>query len=820
MSVLDRKLGREFCASLWLLLAISLIITLGVGCYVGMATVYRSLQTAKADYYSRCRMADFSIELKKSPLAEIEQIGRLPGMAAIRPRISFYTTVDLPGAIKPVNGLVLSLPQRRTATVNDIFLRRGSYFTGRRQNEVIVNEAFAEHHKLAPGQWIHLLLNDRRQELFIVGTAISSEFVYLLSPGGIVPDPEHFGVFYLKEKYAQDVFDFDGAANQVLGVYSPGATVSPRSTLDEAERMLAPYGVISTTPLVDQASNRYLTQEIDGLASFAVVMPVIFLGVAAVVLNVLLTRLAEQQRTVIGTLKALGYFDRQIFLHFLKFGLAVGVMGGLAGCLVGYYMAGGMTVMYRLFYSFPRLDNAFYADIQASGLAISVICGVVGSLHGTRLVLKLKPAEAMRAKPPGGGGAILLEQIGWFWGRLSSGWRMVVRNVIRNRMRTAAGVFAAAMGAALLSSGFMMLQGSLYLVDFQFKWVMRSDIDLTFKNERSEAALLEVKSLPGVELAEPILSVAGTFSSPLKMGATAGLSSSECKRHPKNTAGQASSGTRHKKGAIVGLVRGAKLTMPRDLEARPIPIPASGLTMSRKMAEMLHVKRGDFVTFRTSRGLQRQHDVQVLEIAESYLGTAVYADFDYLNRLVGECGAMNQVQLLVDPSPPAQAALFEELKRMPSVEAVNCRADTVKSVEDTLVASMLGFICALIIFAGTIFFASILNSALIGLAERQREVATLRVLGYGPWQIGNLLFRESMIVTVLGTLLGMPIGYALTAGMALSYDSELFRFPVISTPLTWFATAVLALLFCTMAQMFVQRAIFKMDWLDALQSKE
>ena len=792
MSVLDRKLGREFWASLWLLLAISLIITLGVGCYVGMATVYRSLQTSKADYYNQCRMADFTVELKKSPLAEIDAIGRLPGVAAIRPRISFYTTVDLPTAEQPINGLVLSLPELREETVNDIFLRRGSYFTGRRENEVIVNEAFAEHHKLAPGQWIHLVLNNRRQELFIVGTAISSEFVYLLSPGGIVPDPEHFGVFYLKQKYAQDVFDFDGAANQVLGMYSPGAKVSRRATLDEAERILEPYGVITTTPLADQASNRYLSQEIDGLASFAVVMPIIFLGVAAVVLNVLLTRLAEQQRTVIGTLKALGYYDRQIFWHFLKFGLAVGVAGGLAGCLVGYYMAGGMTVMYRMFYSFPRLDNAFYADIQASGLAISVICGIVGSLHGTRLVLKLKPAEAMRAKPPGGGGAILLERIGWFWGRLGTGWRMVVRNVIRNRMRTAAGVFAAAMGAALLSSGFMMLQGSVYLVDFQFKWVMRSDIDLTLKDQRSEAALLEVRSLPGVDLAEPKLNVAGTFSN----------------------------GSHRKKGAVIGLVRGAKLTVPRDLEARAIPVRSCGLTMSRKMAELLNVKRGDFVAFRPSRGLQREERAQVLEIAESYMGTAVYADFDYINRLVGEYGAMNEVQLLVDPDPGVQKELFAQLKQLPFIQAVNCRADVVKSIEDTLIASMVGFIGALIIFAGTIFFGSILNSALIGLAERQREVATLRVLGYGPWQIGNLLFRESMIVTVVGTLLGMPIGYALTELMAISYDSELFRFPVISTALTWISTAVLALLFCTMAQLFVQRAILKMNWLDALQSKE
>ena len=242
--------------------------------------------------------------------------------------------------------------------------------------------------------------------------------------------------------------------------------------------------------------------------------------------------------------------------------------------------------------------------------------------------------------------------------------------------------------------------------------------------------------------------------------------------------------------------------------------------MSRKMAELLNVKRGDFVTFRPSKGLQREQRVQVSEIAESYMGTAVYADFDYLNHLVGEYGALNEAQLLVNHNPQEQKEIFSELKRLPAIQAVNRREDMVKSLNETLIQSMFGFIGALVLFAGIIFFGSILNSALIGLAERQREVATLRVLGYGPWQIGNLLFRESMIVTMIGTLVGMPIGYGLTVLMAISYNSELFRFPVVSTPGTWILTFILALLFCILAQLFVQRTILKMDWLEALQSKE
>ena len=730
MSVLDRKLRRNLRSSLGLLLAITSIIAVGVSCYVSMGTSYWNLEEAKRRYYAQCRMADFSIELKKAPLAAVAEVAALPGVVEIRPRIQSFTTVDIEGTPEPINGQVLSLPNAREPVINDIVLKRGSYFTDRRENEVIVNEAFAARHDLGPGQWIHLILNNRRQEVLIVGTAISSEFVYQLGPGAIVPDPEHFGIFYLKATYAEDVFDFDGAANQVLGLLAPEVRVMPGELLQRAEQLLTPYGVFTTTPRADQASNRFLTQEIAGLQSFAVVMPVIFLGVAAAVLNILLSRLAEQQRTVVGTLKALGYTNAQVFLHFLKFGLAMGLVGGLAGCAAGYVLGGAMTTMYRQFFEFPELDNHFYPGIQSTGLAISLVCAAMGSVRGTKAVLRLRPAEAMRPKPPRAGGAVLIERAAWLWSRLSSGWRMILRSISRSRMRTAAGIFAAAMGAAVLSSGFMMAQATPYLIDFQFKWIAKSDIDLALKDEQSDAALLEAARLPGVRRAEPTLSVACTFFN----------------------------GPYRKKGAVMGITPDAQLTVPRDIEARPIRIPAAGLAMSAKLAEILHLERGDLVTFQPIKGQRERLQAPVLEISESYVGTAVYADLQFLSRLVHEEFAVNGIQLAVDGNREHLAELYSQLKRLPAVEAINRRADMVENLEKTIVQNMMGFIVFLVLFAGVIFFGSILTASLISLAERQREVATLRVLGYGPWRIGGLLLRESMIVTVLGTLLGMPLG--------------------------------------------------------------
>ncbi|MEX0710933.1 MAG: ABC transporter permease, partial [Pirellulales bacterium] len=497
MSVLDRKLVRELKSTRGLLVAITSIMAVGVACYVALGFAYKNLSTAQRQYYARCRMADFSIEVNKAPLAELAALEKISGVVEIRPRIQFFATVDLERVSGPINGLVLSLPDRRQEVINDIVLQRGGYFSDSRANEVIVNDAFARRHGLHPGHWIHLLLNNQRQELFIVGTAISSEFTYLLGPGNITPDSEHFGVFYLKQTYADEVFDFEGAANQVLGRLAPG--VRPHEVLRRAELLLAPYGVLNTTPLEEQPSHRFLGNEIQGLEAFGVINPAIFLSVAALVLNVLMTRLTEQQRVVVGTLKALGYLDRQVLGHFLKFGLCIGLLSGVLGALLGYWLAEAMTALYRQFFQFPTLVNRFYPGTFVEGLLISLVCALAGSANGARAVLRLEPAEAMRQKPPAQGGPIFLERFTPLWSRLSFGWRMTLRNVVRHRFRTAAGIFAAAMGAALVVNSLMLVEATAYMIEFQFEKIQRSDVDLSFKDEMGSDALGELVHLPGVD---------------------------------------------------------------------------------------------------------------------------------------------------------------------------------------------------------------------------------------------------------------------------------------------------------------------------------
>ncbi|MCC9607174.1 FtsX-like permease family protein [Blastopirellula sp. JC732] len=788
--MLDRKLGRDLLQSRGLLLAIVSIMTLGIGLFVGMQSTYHSLSEAKQRYYANCRVADFWVDLKKLPLAEVDAVRRMEGIRQLQPRIQFAATVDLDNRVKPLNGLVIAMPEHRQPVLNDIMMVRGSYFTGRRENEVVINDKFAAANRISPGDWIHLLMNDRRQEFFVVGTAISAEFTYLLGPGALTPDPENFGVFYVPQRFAEDAYDFSGAANQLVGAVAPGTNLD--RLLDDIELQLSPFGVFSATPLKDYTSNYYISNEIEQLATFATFLPSVFLAVAALVLNVLMTRLARQQRVVVGTFKAIGYSDWTLFIHFLKYGAAVGVAGSIGGSALGMLLTQGMTAQYQTLFQFPDLHADFFPATHLTGLAVSLFCSILGSLYGARSMLVLKPVEAMRSDPPKNSGRIWLEHFPWLWGQLSSPWRAALRGMFRNRVRTAVAIFASMTGASILVAGLMMYEATDYFIRVQFEEIIRSDIDLSFKDVVDQAAINELRRLPGADLAEPMFSVACTLEN----------------------------GVHTRRSAVMGIAPGASLTSPRNEAGEPIAVPEVGLTLDRQLANILNVGRGDLVVLRPVQGDQTPKTVPVAQICDGMFGLSCYADIHYLNKLRGEEFAASGAQLKVNPAPGVIDDLYRELKRMPAIESVNARIDMINNMRKTFVQAQLVMIFSIILFAGIIFFGSVLNATLINLSEREREAATLGAIGYTRWEIGAMFLRESMLANVIGTLLGFPLGYQLVVLMTFTIDKDLIRFPVVTAPWIYIAGIVASISFALLAHAVVQRRINTMNLLEALQVKE
>ena len=790
---LDRMLLREIARGGGVLVAIALITAVGIMAFVSMLTTYRNLDQSRASYYARCRMADFWVDLKKAPLAEVELLRDVPGVADLHSRISFSVLVDLADVAKPLGGSVISMPETRQPVINDIVIRQGGYFTPHRLEEVIVSEDFAAARHLAPGDRLALIVNDRRVELLIVGTAIASEFVYLMPPGGMVPEPDQYGIFWVKRRFADEAFGFDGACNQVVGMLDPAVRSHPQVVLDEIERRLDAFGVYSTTALDRQLSNMSLAGEMQGLQTMAHFLPVLFLGVAAIVLNTLITSIADRQRTVIGTLKAVGYSNAAVFVHYIKFALVVALAGGLLGCAVGYWFADVLTEIYRSeFFKFPDLVNNVYPDVMLAGVLISAVFAVLGAVRGAYRLVRLHPAEAMRPAAPKAGHRVWLERFTGLWSRLGFIWQTVLRNVLRDRGRSLAGACASAVGAALMVVAFYQSDAMDFLVEFQFERILVSDFTLTLADDQDEGALLEARRLPGVHYAEGVFNVACTL------------------RH----------GHRHHKVGIEGVKPGSVLTVPSDSSGVRVPIPASGLLVTPKLAGVLDIRAGDYVTLIPVRGVKDPHQVCVADVVDSYMGMGAYADYDWLNRLVGHRDAVSTVQLRTTPDAQERDALFRAVKQMPAVRGLRSASQTKQTIEEIMLGSMRAMTVIMIGFAGLIFFGSILNSAFISLSERQREVATYRVLGYRPSEVGAIFLRESLLVNLLGAGFGLLLGHWTSMAYAGSFDFETIRFPRVITLGSFVWAWLLALAFTLLAHLIVQRAINRLDWLEALNVKE
>lgn len=331
-----------------------------------------------------------------------------------------------------------------------------------------------------------------------------------------------------------------------------------------------------------------------------------------------------------------------------------------------------------------------------------------------------------------------------------------------------------------------------FLIDFQFQKINRGDLELTFESERGIDALTESRYLPAVDHAEPILNV------PCKLV----------------------HGRYHRRGSITGLHPSARLTLPRDIAGRVLSIPDSGLLMTAKMAKLLGVSVGDSVTIQPTRGLRPTVHAPVARVAQSYLGSAVYANIHYLNRLIGETMAVTGVQLQVQPDPHRMRALYRELKRLPALSAVSSRRSVIENLNQTFLDVQYVFIGLITLFAGVIFFGSTLNASLVSLTERTREIATLRVLGYSQWQIGRMFLQESALVNFVGALVGLPLGYGLQCVIARAYDTDLLRLPVVAPPWVWLSAIAAAITFSLAAHAVVQWRIHRIDWASALQVKE
>jgi len=783
----NRMLERDLWHLRGQVVAAALVVACGVAAFVSMRATYESLLQARDDYYRALRFADVFVQLKRAPLSLAARVAEIPGVAQVRTRVVLQATLDVPGLDEPASGRLVSIPEEQRPMLNDLSLRAGRYIEPGRSDEVIASEAFAIANGLKVGESIGAIINGRWKRLRIVGVALSPEYIYEVGAGTIFPDNQRFGVLWMGEKALASAYNMEGAFNDLSLALTAGA--SEADVIERLDVLLTRYGGLGAYGREEQLSHRFISDEIAQNRVTSTFVPGIFLGVAAFLLHIVLSRLTAMQRTQIGLLKAFGYTDHQVGWHYLKLALVTVLAGLVLGGALGVVAGSWLTQMYQDYYRFPHLAFEVSPGVLSLILSIVLATAVIGALGAVRRAVRLPPAEAMRPEAPANFRAGLLERTG-LSARLSTSERMIARSIARRRWKSLLAVLGIGCAVGILVVGRFGLDAMNYMLHVQFQVVQRDDVTVVFVEPESPRVRYELERLPGVLTAEPFRTVPARLRF----------------EH------------RSKRIELTGLPHDGELRRLVDATLRPVQLPPSGVLLTRKLAELLGVRSGEFITATVLEGARPVHTLLVAGLVDEPVGIGAYMDLRALNSLMHEEGSLSGAYLSVDPDRAQE--LYRELKRLPAVSGVAFRDAMLRSFDRILNRSMRTVSVVEVLFACVIAFGVVYNGARIALSERGNELASLRVLGFTRREVTWLLLGEQGVLTLLAVPLGFALGIGIAWLLSRSLNTELYRIPLVLDGAT-FSFAVLAIVIAALLSgMLVARRISQLDLVAVLKTRE
>lgn len=785
MRALHIKLFREL-RRLWAqVIAIALVMAAGVATLLIGVGTYQSLANTRDAYYETHRFADVFATVTRAPRPLLDRVAEIDGVLAVEGRIERVATADVEGVSEPASVLLVSLPRIGTPLLNRLYLRNGRLPDG--PGEAVVSEVFAKSNGLAPGAAITVLINGTLRTIAITGIALSPDFIYAMAPGEMLPDEHRFGVLWMEEAELAAAYGLEGAFSNLSLRLLPGA--SEAQAIERLDELLAPYGGRGAYGRDQQISHVFLESELIGLQAMSQLLPPVFLLVAAFLVNITLSRLISLEREQIGLMKALGYSSWDVARHYVELVLLIALVGCAIGFIAGYWLGTQLTLVYARFYSFPLLlfsrDPGTY--VLAAGTTMGA--GVAGAINAVRKAAWLPPAVAM--SPPAPPDYRKVAGIGLpFAVPLKQTSVVALRHLLRWPWRSAGGVLGIALSVAILVGSLWTVGAMEHMIQLSFNKADRQHATLAFQSQRPLAALYAVEHLPGVIRAEPYRAVGVEISN-----------------------GQIS-----RRVGIIGRPLDANLNRVVDADGREVPLPESGLALSKTLADILGISAGGTAWIHLLEGDRRERPVPVSAVVEGFMGLGAYMELDALNRLVGDDTAISGANLTIDPE--RQAELFAVLKRTPSAGYIGLQSLSLKQFRSTQVQNLFVMIAVLVGLAGLIAFGVVYNFARISLSEQGREMASLRVLGFTRGEVSTLLLGEIAIVTLLAQPLGWVLGYLIALAMVAGFSNEVYRMALVVGPEVFAYSSLIVCLAAVVSGLVVRRRVDRLDMIAVLKTRE
>ncbi|WJG10785.1 FtsX-like permease family protein [Aliiglaciecola sp. LCG003] len=788
MNALNKKLFRDLWRLRGQVLAVALVIGSGVATLVMSLSTISALEITTETYYQRYRFADVFAYAKRVPERLSHQIAAIEGVQSLQTRITTLATLDIQGFNQPTIGQLVSIPAHGQPLLNQIVLRQGRWITQGNSDEVIVSEPFAQAHNLQIGVTLGVIMNGAKRQFSVVGIALSPEFIYSIGPGALLPDDKRFGVLWLSRDILAGAYDLKESFNNV--VLSLSLNTPEQPILDKLDGILEPYGGSSAIPRKDQISNWFVMNEIAQQRTMATILPTIFIAVSMFLTNMVLARLIATERAEIGLLKAFGYGSLRIGWHYTKMVLVISIIGIILGSALGTYFGHLNTTMYAQMFRFPLLIYQPGFDSLLMGAGVSITAAILGALSAVRTAVQLPPAAAMAPPSPPIYRHSRLSSQRWFaW--LDQPTRIALRQIGRWPLRSALTSLGVAMAIGLIILSMQWSDSLNHLAKVYFFDAQRQDAMVGVYEPVAMRSIHDFAKLPGVLRAEPMRFVSADF--------------------------KASSITH--RGMIKAILPTGELQpIYDDKQGKIVNVPKGGLVIAARLAQKLNVAVGDKIWVEVLEGRRPKIHLPIVHIFEAYIGLPVYMDLDSLNRYLVEPPSFTYANLLLDKSQ--QPALFSQLKDTPKVSAVMLRESALDSFNQTLIEHLMVFISMFTGLAILLAFGVTYNSTRIALSERGRELATLRVLGFSKSEISYVLLGEVLFLVVLSIPFGCLFGFGLVWSMAQSFDTEMYRVPLVIHQSTYAYAILFVLAAAAVSAALVRRRLDKLDLIRVLKTRE
>ena len=765
-NTLRKKLLRDMTRAAMQFLSIIALCALGTFAFAALDGTARMTRVTLDTYFEENNLADYWITLPSADRTSLDKVAAVPGVATVRARASADLETTLPGDVS-----VSVTAYDGAMDINTPLLREGALLEENDRRGCLVEERFANAHGLVPGSRLGVKLGGQEYTFIVRGVVVSPE--YIVVSNGIVADPNAYGYLLI-----------NACAMETLPLTQIVATLDRGADSDAVRAAIE--AALPDALVVDRSSHQSTARANNDAQMFenmTYIFPVLAYAIAALIVMTTLSRMIDNQRMQMGTLKALGFSARQIRNHYLSYALVPSALGALLGTLIGHY-----TLPYFLWDALIGQNEMPYQlsppiSVPAwcmTGLSVVLSMGIL--LYSYRASARETTAALLRPKPPKDGKRILLERITFLWSRFSFNTKMIVRNLMRNKLRS----FMSFVGILCCT---MLIITSLGLQD---------SVTAMSVNYYTKTLSYDLRAnLTGeVDTAE-------SYERRLDAGAV------ECIME-KSVSVRADGGTRT---VMLTVLRDDQQMQNLGKDETFVALQTGTAAVTYKLTKTLNLKIGD-----TIRLYLPGDD----EPAEFVIGQIVHNNVSqgvYLNRTTWESLRKGEfTPTAIQIRGPGERCLTQ-LDAMDEVDDIDYPAEQIGDMTRML-ETLSSVFTLLTVIALSLAFVVCYNMGLMNFVERLREYATLKVLGYHQKDIRALILRENALVALLGVALGVWPGILLTDIVLHSCEPESAFYPGAPTLQSIVIACVVTYCFSGLIQRLLARKVRTIDMVEALKSVE